>query len=151
MLSSILKGGGSELLSQLTNGFNLNADQGGKVLDVAADSLQSGVMGELKSGNLSAVLSLFNGDNSSASGGLADKLTSSLSGSLLEKVGLKNETALKVAQFIIPYVLKQINSKKPSGGFSADNLTGLLTGSVGDQLKDKASDLLKGGLGGLFK
>ena len=151
MLDSILKEGGSELLSQLSGKFNIDSAQGSKVLGVATDSLKGDLLQEVTSGNISGILSLFNGQSTSASTALTGKLTSSLAGNLLEKVGIKNEIALKVAQFIIPFVIEKISNKKPSGGFSADSVTDLLKGSVGDVLKNKAGDLLKGGLGGLFK
>lgn len=150
MLSTIMKEGGSELLSQLAGKFNLDANKGGEVLDVTTDCLQNDLLSEVTSGNLSGILSLFNGESTGAASSLTDKLTGSLAQNLLNKVGIKNEIAIQVAQFVIPFIVAKISQKKPSGGFTAGGITDMLKGSIGDTLQNKASDLLKGGLGGLF-
>ena len=151
MLSTILKEGGSELLSQLAGKFNLDSEKSGEVLNVATESVQNDLLAEVTSGNLSGILSLFNGESSSTAGLLSEKITGSLAQNLLNKVGIKNEIAIKVAQFVIPFIVEKISQKKPSGGFTSGGVTDLITGSLGDQLQNKAADLLKGGLGGLFK
>lgn len=94
---------------------------------------------------------MFNGDGASAGNALSGKLTQSLVGSLLSKVGLQNQVAVKVAEFVVQFVVEKISTQKPSGGFDASNITDTFKGAAGNLLKDKASDLLKGGLGGLFK
>jgi hypothetical protein len=151
MLEELLKSGGKELISQLGSQFNLDASQANQVAEVSSETIKNELFDEAKSGNFDGILSLFNGSTSSAGSALSGKLTNSLVGSLLSKVGLKNEMAQKVATFVIPFILQKISGNKPSGGFSAGDLTSLLGGSTTDILKDKASNLLKGGLGGLFK
>jgi hypothetical protein len=145
-----MKEGGAELLSQLAGKFNLDADKGTEVLNTTTDSLQSDLLGEVTSGNFSGILALFNGESTGAASSLSDKFTGSLAQNLLNKVGIKNEIAIKVAQFIIPFIVEKISQKKPSGGFTASSITDMLKGSVGENLQDKAADLLKGGLGKLF-
>lgn len=151
MLNNLLKEGAPELLSMLGSKFNLTSTQAGSALDVSAETLQGDLLNEAKSGNIDGILSLFNGQSSSAASSLTGKLTNSLTKNLLSKVGISNEIAVKVSEFIIPFVLERIGKKKPSGGFTSESIIDLFKGSLGSQIQDKASDLLKGGLGGLFK
>jgi len=145
-----MKEGGSELLSQLAGKFNFDDDKGSEVLNVTTDSLQGDLLSEVTSGNLSGILSLFNGESTGAASSLTDKLTGSLAQNLLNKVGIKNEIAIKVAQFVIPFIIEKISQKKPAGGYTSGGITDMLKGAIGDNLQDKAADLLKGGLGKLF-
>ncbi len=151
MLDNLLKEGAPELLSSLANKFNLSSAQAGNALDVTTETLQGDLLNEAKSGNVDGILSLFNGQSSSATSSLTGKLTNSLAKNLLSKVGISNEIAVKVSEFIIPFVIERISNKKPSGGFTSESIIDLFKGSLGSQIQDKASDLLKGGLGGLFK
>ncbi|MFT3740775.1 MAG: hypothetical protein QM786_18650 [Breznakibacter sp.] len=151
MLEKILKSGGAELISQLGAKFNVDGALGSKILDVSSDTLQKGFTDEVVSGNFDGILSLFNGTGNSAASALSGRLTQSLVGNLLSKVGLKNETALQVAQFVVQFVADKFTKQKPAGGFDASSITDMFKGAAGNLLKDKASDLLKGGLGGLFK
>lgn len=151
MLNNLLKEGAPELLSLLGSKFNLTSTQAGSALDVSAETLQGDLLNEAKSGNIDGILSLFNGQSSSAASSLTGKLTNSLTNNLLSKIGISNEIAVKLSEFIIPFVLERIGKKKPSEGFTSESIIDLFKGSLGSQIQDKASDLLKGGLGGLFK
>lgn len=151
MLDQLLKSGGAELISQLGAKFNVDSSLGGKILDVSSDTLQKGFTNEVTSGNLDGILSLLNGKSNPAAGALSGRLNQLLVGGLLAKVGLKNETAQQVAQFVLSFVLDKFAKQKPTGGFDTSSITDMFKGSAADLLKDKASDLLKGGLGGLFK
>lgn len=151
MLNQILKTGGSQIISQLGKNFGMDATQSNQVLDVAGSTLKDGLLKEVTSGNLDGILSLVNGQSSSAASALSSQLTQSMVGGLMDKVGIKNDLAKKVASFVIPMIIQQFVNKKPSGGYQSDNLMDLIKGSAADTLKDKASDLLKGGLGKLFK
>jgi hypothetical protein len=151
MLDSILKSGGAELVAQLGKKFNLDAVQGGKVIDVAKDTLQKNLLSEVTSGNFDGVLSMLNGSSSGAGSALTGKLTDSLVSGLMSKVGIKNELAKNVAQFIIPFVMQKLSGQKPAGGFTQGNIMDMIQGAAAGSIKDKAADLLKGGLGKLFK
>lgn len=150
MIERLLKSGGSELIAQLGAKFGLDNSVAQKVTDVSAQTLQDGFLSEITAGNFDGILSLVNGKSSSAANALNGSLTDSLVSGLLNKVGLKNDMAVKIAQMVIPYVLKLIKGQKTSGDFDASDLTGMFKGAAGDMLKDKASNLLKGGLDGLF-
>jgi len=151
MLDQILKSGGSELISQLGSKFNLNPSQGLKVADVTTDVLKKGITNEVTSGNFDGILSLLNGKSSSAGNAITNSLTESLVAGFISKVGLSKEISGTIAKFVIPFVVSKLSKNKPSGGFNASNLIEMFQGSAGDAIKDKAGDLLKGGLGNLFK
>lgn len=150
MIESLLKSGGAELVAQLGSKFGLDDSVAQKVTDVSAQTLQDGFLSEITSGNFDGILSLLNGKSSPAASALTGNLTDSLVSGLLSKVGLKSDVAVKIAQLVIPYVVKLIQGNKTGGDFDASDLTGMFKGAAGDMLKDKAADLLKGGLGGLF-
>lgn len=151
MLEQLLKSGGSELLSQLGSKFNVDKAIGSKILDVSSENLKKNLGGEVMSGNLDGILSLLNGKGGSAASALSGKLTQSLVGDLLGKVGLKGDMANQVGSFVVSFVVDAISKKKPAGGFNASSLTDMFKDSAANLLKDKAAGLLKGGLGGLFK
>jgi len=151
MLDELLKSGGSELISQLGSKFNLNSTQGNKVVDVTTDVLKKGITKEVTSGNFDGILSLLNGKSSSAGSALTNSLTESLVAGFISKVGLSKEVSGTIAKFVIPFLMSKLAKNKPSGGFNAASLMSIVQGSAGDAIKGKAEDLLKGGLGNLFK
>ena len=151
MLEQVLKSAGAEIVSQLGSKFGLDASKGKGVMNVAGDTIKEGLLSEVTSGKLDGVLSLLNGKTSAAGSTLTNKLTSSMVGGLIEKIGLKGDVAKSVATFVIPLIIQQFTKKKPTGGFDSGSLMDMITGSATNSLKDKASDLLKGGFGKLFK
>jgi len=151
MLEELIKSGGSELMSQLGSKFNLNSTQGNKVVDVTTDVLKKGITKEVTSGNFDGILSLLNGKSSSAGSALTNSLTESLVAGFISKVGLSKEVSGTIAKFVIPFLMSKLAKNKPAGGFNAASLMQMVQGSAGDAIKDKAGDLLKGGLGNLFK
>lgn len=112
--------------------------------------MQKGITKEVTSGNFDGILSLLNGKSSSAGSALTNSLTESLVAGFISKVGLSKEISGNVAKFVIPFIVSKIAKNKPSGGFDASSLMQMVQGSAGDAIKDKAGDLLKGGLGKLF-
>ena len=150
MLEQLLKAGGSELISQLGSKFNLTPSQGEKVADVTTDVIQKGITKEVTSGNFDGILSLLNGQSSSAGNALTNSFTESLVAGFISKVGLSKEISGTIAKFVIPFAMSKLSKNKPAGGFNASSLMDMVKGSAGDAIKDKAEDLLKGGLGKLF-
>ena len=138
-------------MSQLGRKFNLISTQGNKVVDVTTDVLKKGITKEVTSGNFDGILSLLNGKSSSAGSALTNSLTESLVAGFISKVGLSKEVSGTIAKFVIPFLMSKLAKNKPAGGFNAASLMQMVQGSAGDAIKDKAGDLLKGGLGNLFK
>ena len=82
MLDSIFSEVKGELTKVLGGKFDLNEAKTDQVLDETKETVQSGLMNELTSGNISGLKSLFNGESDIASnpivGNIVNKLVESL-------------------------------------------------------------------------
>jgi len=149
MLDSILNSAKGELLEQLGSKFNLNPDQAGKTVDAAKKSVADGLLGEVTSGNISGLVNLFNGKSPVAGNPIVSGIVQQLVTSLVQKVGLSQQVAGTVSNFVIPFIVSKIAGSK-QGGFNADELTGMLGGGVGDKIKSALGGDIGGALGKLF-
>lgn len=148
MLDTILSSAKGELLNQLGSQFNLNPDQANKTVDTAKKTVADGLMKEVTSGNVSGLLDIFNAKapgatNNPIVGGIVQQLVTNL----VQKVGLNQQMASTVSNFVVPFILGKVAGSK-QGGFSASDLTGMLGGGGG--VADKIGSVLGGkeGLGG---
>lgn len=150
MLDSILNSAKGELLNQLGSKFNLNPDQAGKTVDVAKKSVTDGLLKEVTSGNVSGLVNLFNGKSPAAGNPIVNGIAQQMVTSLVQKVGLNQQMAGTVSNFIVPFIVSKISGSKQSGGFGADDITSMLGGGVGDKVKSALGGDVGGALGKLF-
>jgi hypothetical protein len=141
MIDKIFSAAKSELTQQLGSKFQLDASQTDKVFVTAKDSLQAGIMKEVTSGNVDGLLGMLNGKVSMQGNPIVSSLAKQLIGSLTSKVGLNQQMASSVGNFIVPFIMGKLADKKPSGGFDVAGLTTLL-GGEGGSLIDKAKSTL---------
>lgn len=145
MLDNILNSAKGELLNQLGSQFNLNPDQAGKTVDVAKKSVADGLLKEVTSGNINGLVSLFNGKSPAAGNPIVNGIAQQLVTSLVQKVGLNQQVAGTVSNFVVPFLVSKISGSK-QGGFGADDITSMIGGGVADKLKSAIGG--QGGIGG---
>jgi hypothetical protein len=73
-----------------------------------------------------------------------------LNSSYVSKLGISPEMATKIGNLVLPMIVSAISGSK-SGDIGKADLMKMLGEGFGGSLMGKASDLLKGGLGNLFK
>jgi hypothetical protein len=141
-----------------------NQHNNAAIQDVAAQ-IFNGLQGNVKSGNLQQVVSMFQGNNSGNSlvnNPLVTTIIGNVAGSLGEKFGVSNQQAQLIAKSLLPTVMNQFVQKtnNPSDndfdlqnmmrGFTGDN--NFNVGSVVGQLASspQAKGMVGGMLGKLF-
>lgn len=150
MLDSLIKSIGPEVLSAIKENFGLSQEEASKTVDTTKTSLESSVKSEVGKGNLSGLLSIFDQDANSTDNSTFQRFAGNLSGDYIQKLGLSPDLASKITTFILPMILGKISSQN-GGKMDKDGLMGMLGPDTMNILKSKGSDLLKGGLGNLFK
>lgn len=141
MIDKIFSTVKGELAKQLGSKFQLEAPQAEKVIAASKESIQTGLMKEVSSGNVNGLLNLFNGKTSMQGNPLVSGLATQLIGSLTSKVGLNKQMASSVGNFIVPYIMGKLADNKPAGGFDVASLTNLV-GGEGGGLISKAKETL---------
>lgn len=134
-----------EQLSELVNQFgnetvvNNNAipnEQNDAVLSEANSSIMEGLKGMVANGNVSELVSLFQGNSAiDSSNPVVQKLTQQLSGNLGQKFGISSEASSGVAASLIPKVLGSLigNAKDPNHkGFEISDIINAISGGTGN-------------------
>lgn len=139
MLDKIFSDAKSELTNQLGSKFKLDASQTDKVITTTKDTLQTGLMKEVSSGNVGSLLNLVNGSASMQGNPVVNGLTTQVIDSLTSKVGLSKQVASSVGNVIVPFIMGKLKDNKPAGGFDVASLTSLIggEGSFMDKAKEK--------------
>lgn len=149
MIDQLLKSISGELTSGLTKNYGMDLPKAEKAVGITKDSLLATITKEVGSGNMSSLLNLLNSGGNAQSSPMFSTLASSLSSSYISKLGLSKEQSQLVSTFVLPKIISAISGSK-SGDFSQGDLMKMLGEGASKSLSDKAGDLLKGGLGGLF-
>ncbi|MEM6698244.1 MAG: hypothetical protein AAF806_02765 [Bacteroidota bacterium] len=153
MLDSIFNAIGGDVVSSLTEKAGIDLDQAKAVLPIAQETVQTGLMDEVKSGNISGILGMLNSSGDSLqSNSLFGNLKGMLLQNLLSKLGLPESVAGLVAgtglTSIIGGASNFLSGDKPVE--KNDLMSKLdLGGMAGDMAKGMLKDKL-GGLGKLF-
>ena len=166
MLDKIMEMVGGDALSAITSKAGISMDQAKQMLPLAKDSLEEGVMSEVKSGNTEGLVGLF---NSVAGGGLMKNgIFSMIKGLFMKKImsnmGLPESVAGLAAGSglgsIIGSLAGKMQADGDNDGIDASNLMsvlgsggagGLLSGLMGGKgggLMDNVSDIAGNILGG---
>ncbi|WP_291783909.1 DUF937 domain-containing protein [Cecembia sp.] len=150
MIDSILKNISPDLIKGLTQSHGLDANKAKDTLNVTKDSLVGSLTKEASTGNFNAILGLLNSGGNASSNPLFQSLTGSMASSYISKLGIPADKANMISSFILPKIISAISGSK-SGDFSQADLIKMLGQGGASSLGDKASSILKGGLGNLFK
>jgi len=156
MLDDLLKLAQSQLGSQLKEQVGFSQDQVEKTADVAKESFFKQMASEAMSGNLPQLLDIFNGNSTTTvTNPIVMRLFDQFKGDLMEKMGVSPQTAAKVSQIVIPFIMSKIGSSETGRAenegsmmskLGLDNM-GSIGGMLGGLLGGKGG---KGGLGGFF-
>jgi hypothetical protein len=130
-------------------------DKNDAAVETTAGSIIDSLKGLTGGGDLSGILSLFQGGGSSTNSSVVSNITSNVAGDLMKKFGLDNSAASGIVQSLIPTVLNKLVSKTndPSDkSFDLQDIIGTLTGG-GQQTGNQSSgggilNTIKGLFGG---
>jgi len=150
MIQDILKNLSPELVNGLTQQVGLNSNQANEALATTRDTLISSLGKEVTSGNFDGILNMLNKGSNASKSPLFDSIAGNLTKNYISKMGLSPQIAGMVSSFVLPKIISTLSSSK-SGGFNQADLIKMIGQSAGGSLGDKASSILKGGLGNLFK
>ena len=143
MLDSIISSAKGELLSQLGGNFNLTPDQAGKTVDTAKKTVSEGLVKEVSSGNVDGLLNLFNGKSPVNGNPIISGIAQQLIPNLVQKVGLNQQVAGTVSNFVVPFIVSKLAGSKPAGSFNASDITSMFGGGIAGKLTSAV-----GGIGG---
>lgn len=150
MLQDIINQTAGGLLSDLKGKIGLDEDKAKETLNVSKDSLISSLGKEVGSGNIDGILNMLNAGPGAQNTDLFKNLMEGLNSSYITKLGISPEMASKIGNLVLPMILSAISGSK-SGEIGKVDLMKMLGEGFGGSLMGKAGDLLKGGLGNLFK
>ncbi|MFD2201098.1 DUF937 domain-containing protein [Shivajiella indica] len=150
MIQDILKNLSPELISGLTNQVGLNFNQANEALNTTKESLVNSLSKEVTSGNFDGILNMLNAGANASKSPLFDSIAGNLTKNYISKIGLSPQIAGMVTSFVLPKIISTLTNSK-SGSFGQADLIKMIGQEAGGSLGDKASSLLKGGLGNLFK
>jgi len=151
MLDKLFDAIGGDVVNSLTEKTGIDLDQAKKVLPIAQDTMQTGLMDEVKSGNISGILGMLNsGGNDLQDNSLFGKLKGMLLQNLLSKLGLPESIAGMVAGTGMNSIISNASNFLGGGGeVKKDDLMSKL--DLGGMAGDMAKGMLKDKLGGLGK
>lgn len=132
MLDKLFESFGADVISNLTEKAGITPDQAKEVLPIAQESIQSGLMEQVTSGNISGILGMFNSGSGMASNPIFGSIKTMFMSSIMSKMGLPSGVAGMVA------------------GSGLENIMGNLTGALkGDDEEVSQEGMMdKLGLGG---
>jgi len=132
MLDKLFESFGADVISNLTEKAGITPDQAKEVLPIAQESIQSGLMEQVTSGNISGILGMFNSGSGMASNPIFGSIKTMFMSSIMSKMGLPSGVAGMVAGSGLENIM--------------GNLTGALKGDDGEVSQEGMMDKL--GLGG---
>lgn len=162
MLDNLMDSIGGDVIKNLTEKTGISTDQAKDVLPVAKDTLQSGLMEQVTSGNVGGILNMFNSKGDGLTGNPIFKaIQHNFLGNLMSKMGLPEGLAGMVSGTGLTSIIGGLAGKMGGGDSGNGEVTqdsmmsslGLGGGGIEDMakgmLKDKLGDKL-GGIGKLF-
>lgn len=150
MFQEIINKTSGDLISGLTSQFGLGQDQAKRALNVTKDNLLSSFGKEAATGNMDGILNMLNMGSGVQSSPMFQNLVGNLSSSYISKLGVSPQIASQISNFILPKVISAISGSK-SGDLGQADIMKMIGQGAGSSLAGKAGEILKGGLGNLFK
>ncbi|MEM8524563.1 MAG: hypothetical protein AAGG68_07960 [Bacteroidota bacterium] len=151
MLDKLFDSIGGDVVSSLTEKTGINLEQAKAVLPIAQDTMQTGLMDEVKSGNISGILGMLNSSGDALqSNSLFDKIKGMFLQNILSKLGLPESVAGMVAGTGMNSIVSSASNFLGGGGeVKKDDLMSKL--DLGGMAGDIAKGMLKDKLGGIGK
>ena len=155
MLDNLFDSIKGKVMESITSEAGISTEQAEQVLPLAKDSIQTGLMDQVKDGNIDGILGMFNSSgNSLLENSIFSGIKQNLIGMITSKLGLSDSIAGMVANVGLSNIISSISgqAKGDGGEVTKDGLMSTLgmSGGIGDIAKDMLKDKL-GGLGkGLF-
>ncbi|MCA6074619.1 DUF937 domain-containing protein [Fulvivirga sedimenti] len=140
MLDDLIKSLDGDVGKQLTN-LGIPSDKTSDVLSMATSALTDQFQQNAKSGDMSGMLNLFNGNQAIGSSSLVDGMVGNFASQIASKLGISPEIAKSAAAMLIPMLLSKLDSSTPSSGLTEDHLSQILGG---EQSMGGITDALKG-------
>lgn len=136
LINDALKSEGSGILENL----GLDSNKQGKAIDLAKESMMSGLTNSLSSGKIGDITKAFSGGTSSP---LVQSIVAEYGSSLIQKLGLNATLAKTISSTLIPAVFNFINNRDDA---PTDNDSG-----VKDLMGDLVKNTITNKLGGILK
>lgn len=145
MFDQILQMATSEIKNQLTDHSEISQDTVEKVSSTASQSIFSTITEQLSSGNFEGITEMLNGKDTTNSAPATQSITNPLVSSLVEKTGLNEDLAKKIATIAVPRVMNMLNSNV-NGTKQAENIdiSSMMSNILGSNEQES------GGLGGML-
>ena len=154
MLDKLFDAIGGDVISNLTQKTGITTDQAKEVLPLAQESIQSGIMEQVKSGDISSILGMFNSGSGMSNNPIFGSIKSMFLSSIMSKLGLPSGIANMVAGSGLESIMGSLGGILKGDGdeVTQDGIMDKL--DLGGGLGDMAKGLIKGKLGditgGLF-
>jgi hypothetical protein len=162
MLDNLMDSIGGDVIKNLTEKTGISTEQAKDVLPVAKDTLQSGLMEQVTSGNVGGILNMFNSQGDGLTGNpIFKSIQHKFLGNLMSKVGLPEGLAGMVSgaglSSIIGGLAGKMGGGESGGEVTQDSMMSSLGLGGGGGIEDMAKGMLKdklgdklGGIGKLF-
>ena len=155
MLDKLFESFGGDVIKDLTDKAGITVDQAKDVLPIAQESIQSGLLEQVTSGNISGILGMFNSGSSMSENPIFGSIKSMFLSGIMSKLGLPSSVANLVAGEGLEGIMSNLTGalKGNDGEVSEDGIMdklGLSGGGIGDLAKNLLKDKLGDITGGLF-
>lgn len=154
MLDNLFDSIKDQVVDSITGETELNQEQAVSMLPLAKESLQNGLLDQVKSGNLEGILGMFNSSGGNLmNNSIFDSIKQQLIGLVTEKLGISSTVATMAANVGLSKIIGSISNQAQDGSGAITQEGLLSTLGMGGGIEDIAKNMLKdklGGLGGLF-
>jgi hypothetical protein len=136
MFDELLKLVSNESGEQIINNPQIPNEQNDTAVETTTSTIMDTLKGQIASGNGADVLSLLGGQSGVQGNPLVGNLTSNVTNSLMDKLGVSIPVAKQIAASLVPVVIgKLVNrTNDPNdNGFDINSIFGSLTGGKSDQ------------------
>lgn len=147
MLDSILNFAKEAVANTVDATGNVPEDKKSQTIETATHAVTNGLKENFTLGNMSNVMSLFNGGSSMESNPITNNIMNSVATELIQKVGLPQSVANMISTKAVPLVMKLISGKvndPNEKGFNVESLIAMFSGGNGNHAN------ILGSLGKLF-
>ncbi len=136
MFDELLKLVSNESGEQIINNPQIPNEQNDAAIETTTSSIMDSLKGQIAGGNGADVLSLLGGQSGIQGNPLVGNLTSNVTSSLMDKLGVSNPVAKQIAASLVPVVVgKLVNrTNDPNdNSFDINSIFGSLTGGKSNQ------------------
>ena len=151
MLDQLFNKISGDVINSITEKAGISSEQAQQVLPIAKESVESGLMNQVKGGNISGILNMFNSDKSSLGGNpIFDGIKNTMMANVMTKMGLPKPIATLIANSGLTTIIGKLSGLLSSddGQVTQKSLMSNLGMGGADGMMDMAKNLAKDKLGG---